>query len=280
MMGRLAQKLSHLLSSYFIKNDPKARAFDSFYSELSKSRLFHEISKELQGHPHPCYNLCDEESYRFLRRWLAELNERYKDYKETPTFLEWGCGHAPLLGLGSFRENQYTGIDFSKAALDFSQEKFPKQNFILHHQNFGLPFSKKFKQGVAIDSLYGDKKINSSTKESLKGTFQKTLQFIENELVIYQNIYGPVTSDIRTLIPQFSGWDVHIENKTLDFHSLVASWQQALQRPEVIEDQKKYPLLWGTISKEMDQHQKSLRKKDKDDESTLYRLLIRYKRII
>lgn len=277
--------LSRKLSSFFIKSDPKANAFNSFYRELAQSETFYKISNEHQGHPHPCYNLCDEDSYIFLSSWLKDLKKSGEDQ----SFLEWGCGHAPLLSLGDFKSGSYTGIDFSQVALSYAKKKFPNQNFILHHQNFKLPLKQKFKRVLAIDSLYGNQTRNDSHKrpknlqssrEALKKPFSRALNLVEEELLIYQNIFGPVTDNIENLLPQFQGWSVSYENKTLDFHSLVASWHQALQRPEVVEDREKYPLLWGTISQEMNQHQKSLRKKGENDESNLYRLFIRYKKII
>lgn len=259
--------LSRKLSNFFIKHDPKVQAFNSFYNQLNQSKVYIEVSKELQGHPHPCYNLCDEDTYGFLREWLNSIKEE--------TLLEWGCGQAPLLSLGDFSNLSYTGMDFSGSAISFSKDKFPHQSFLLHHQNFRLPFNQKFKRGVAIDSLY------SSNGKDIKKSFSQALNFVKEELIVIQNLYGfeSAAEAEEKLIPKFQGWQVGYENKTLSFKQLIASWHQALQRPEVVADTKKYLLLWGTISREIAHHKKLLNKEGDTHDKNLFRYLIRYQKI-
>ncbi len=263
MISWLRKKISYL----FIKEDPKAHAFDSFYRELFQSRCYQEIARELQGHPHPPYNLSTPQAYKEVEKLLKESIASAQNFD----LLDWGCGSAPLLGLLELKGVSYLGVDFSAVVLDFARKKFPTAQFLKHHQNFGLPQKKSFHTVLAIDSLYPHR-----PSETLHASLSRALRYSQKELIILQNIYRGEAE-----LPQFPQWERNIVDLTADFKDLIASWQEALQRPEVISDSEKYPLLWGTISQEMAKHQRSLNAERNDalpQKNLFKRYLIHYSR--
>lgn len=257
--------LSQLLSRFFLKHDPKVLAFNNFYRELISSSLYQEISQDIHGHSHAAYNLCDNQTYTLLKEELKGLD----------SVTELGCGTG--IGLKLFchhheKTPSYIGFDFSEVALAYAKKVFPQATLHLHHQNFPLPIKSKREGTLAIDSLYPSGP-HHSLEETTK-TFKKALSKTEKTLILVQNFYPQRGED--DFLPHLEGWQRRTIDLTPGFKQIIASWQEALQRPEVKDDRKNYPLLWGTISQEIAKHQRSLNESNESPNEGLRRYLVRY----
>ncbi|MCF8059585.1 MAG: class I SAM-dependent methyltransferase [Bacteriovoracaceae bacterium] len=237
----LSQNINLLLSKFFISQDPKAKAFNSFYRELLQSDVYEKLAFKIQGHPTKAYNLLTKENYSFLKEWLKS--------EEIQSILDYGCGLGPTSDLIEGRPDiLLTGCDFSKAAIAHNQLKYPNHCFLTFHHN--LKLHHHCDSVVCLDSLYHGFDQGRSVEDNLL----KLLNPVTKRIILIQN-FSNATPPILS-----ARWKVNIMDITSSFCQLVEDWNQELLSTEVQEDREKYPLLWGTITREFRHHQTSLEK--------------------
>lgn len=221
----LKRLLSYLKTS---KLEPLKAAFNHFYEQLLASIAYPTYQKNLKG---PCplsYNLLSPREVEFLASWLGDLRGSLFDF---------GCG----LGMSAHyvtSQCRIHGIDFSEVAIEYAQKTYPDHTWMVQDQGDPLPCDHL----LALDSLYDPNKSKAQWIREL-------IKPVKESALIIQNLS-------QDEVPQIKGFKMSMIDVTQDFRDHLKKAQQALKEDSITKEGKKFPLLWDTMAKEIDKHQR------------------------